>query len=472
MERRAKIVCTLGPATGDSGSIRELVAAGMDVARLNLSHGSHEEHAERYRLVREASDSVGRAVGVLADLTGPKIRLGDFADGSVAWRLGQQVTITTDKVLGDAGRVSTNYLNLTDDVQVGDLLLVDDGNVALVAREVSGSEVLCEVTVGGTVSNRKGLSLPHTDMSVPAMTDKDWDDLRFALSLRVDMVAMSFVRSAQDATAVREFLDAAAAPVMMIAKIEKPQAVDALPDIVAAFDAIMLARGDLGVETPLERVPLVQRRAVRLAREAGKPVIVATQMFESMITHARPTRAEVSDVATAIVDGADAVMLSAETSVGAYPILAVATMSRVISAAEEDPERRGSSLEATSVTASSVLARAATDVANYTGARVLAAFTQTGASARRLARERPDVPIVAFTPDPLVRSQLSLTWGVETYIVPDVATSEEMVRQVDESLLLSGRADLGDLIVIVSGPPNAGHSRTNLVRVHRVGDPV
>src|SRR4051812_27006610 len=336
MSRRAKIVCTLGPATSSAEQITALVESGMDVARLNFSHGAHADHATAYRLVREASDRTGHAVAVLADLQGPKIRLGTFIDGPVHWATGTQVCITVDDVPGTAARVSTTYKNLADDVRVGDRLLVDDGKLSLTVSAVEGPDVFCLVVEGGDVSNNKGLSLPGVAVSVPALSDKDEEDLRFALRLGVDFIALSFVRTPEDAELVRDIMRQEDISVPVIAKLEKPEAVENLEAIVEAFDGIMVARGDLGVELALEQVPLVQKRAIQAARERNKPVIVATQMLESMITNSRPTRAEASDVANAVLDGADAVMLSGETSVGAHPIAAVRTMERIIDAVETD----------------------------------------------------------------------------------------------------------------------------------------
>jgi pyruvate kinase len=468
--RRAKIVCTLGPATPDLESVRQLLVSGMDVARLNLSHGSHDEHARCYGWVRQAGDETGHAVAVLADLQGPKIRLGTFVGGRAAWVAGDRVVITTEDVPGAAERVSTTYGGLPGDVHPGDSLLVDDGNLVLEVIGADVTDVTCRVVVGGPVSDHKGLSLPGVDLAVPTLSDKDLTDLRFALKLSVDMVALSFVRHPDDAEAVRQVLRETGSSAGVIAKIEKPQAVAYLPEIVAAFDGIMLARGDLGVETPLEQVPLVQKRGIRLAREAGKPVIVATQMLESMITQSRPTRAEVSDVATAVFDGADALMLSAETSVGANPHQAVLTMARIIHAAEAEAVGHFPPIEAPLGMSSAALAAAAIEVAVDVQACALVVFTQTGATARRLARHRPAVPILAFTPEPVVRSQLALSWGVETFIVPTVATTDEMVRQVDGALQQTGRAGAGDRVVIVAGTPPGQPGTTNTMRVHRIGD--
>jgi pyruvate kinase len=468
MSRRAKIVCTLGPATSSPEQITALVEAGMDVARLNFSHGAHADHATSYRLVREASDSTGHAVATLADLQGPKIRLGTFADGPVHWATGSQVCVTVEDVEGTAERVSTTYKNLSDDARVGDRLLVDDGKLALTVVRVQGPDVFCLVVEGGEVSNNKGLSLPGVAVSVPALSDKDEEDLRFALHLGVDFVALSFVRSPDDVELVRDIMRQEDILVPVIAKLEKPEAVANLEAIVEAFDGIMVARGDLGVELALEQVPLVQKRAIQAARERNKPVIVATQMLESMITNSRPTRAEASDVANAVLDGADAVMLSGETSVGAHPVGAVRTMERIIDAVESDhlwvPDvvRRSRSR-------SGAIVRAAKDVSEALAVKALATFTQTGETARRLAALHPKQPLLAFTVDARVRSQLALSWGVETFLVPSVEHTDDMVAQVDFSLLSIGRLKVGDRVVVVAGSPPNTVGSTNLIRVHEVG---
>jgi len=468
VKRRAKIVCTLGPATHSYEGVRALVYAGMDVARLNFSHGSHTDHEQAYRWVRQASDESGRGVGVLVDLQGPKIRLGAFAAGPVVWATGETVTITTEAVRGTHDRVSTTFGGLAGDVNVGDRLLVDDGRVGLKVLAVDGPDVRLLVTEGGPVSNHKGLSLPGVGVSVPAMSDKDEADLRFGLGLRADMVALSFVRSPRDIDRVHEIMDETGSCLPVLAKIEKPQAVDALDAIVEAFDGLMVARGDLGVEMPLERVPLVQKRAIQCARELAKPVIVATQMLDSMIGASRPTRAEASDVANAVLDGADALMLSGETSVGAYPIETVATMGRIIVAAEEElgmvPRVQR---EPTSV--GGAIAFSAAVVGRTVGASALVAFTQSGDTARRLAEHRSPIPLLAFTPEPAVRSQLALVWGVETFLVPTVQHTDEMVLQVERAMLDLGRMQPGELVTIVAGSPPSTSGSTNAMRVHRVG---
>lgn len=467
--RRAKIVCTLGPATSSPEAIRALVDAGMDVARLNFSHSTRDDHATLYQRVREASDASGRAVGILADLQGPKIRLGTFAKGSVMLDDGAEFVITTEPTVGDWRKVSTDYPMLAQDVKPGDTLLIDDGLVKLEVLATDGREVRCRVIEGGKVSDHKGLNLPGVAVSTPAFTDKDRSDLRFALSLRVDLVAMSFVRSAADIQEVHRVMDETGARLPVIAKLEKPEAVANLEAIVEAFDGLMVARGDLGVEIPLEQVPLVQKRAIRLARERARPVIVATQMLESMIHHSRPTRAEASDVANAALDGADALMLSAETSVGEYPIESAATMARLIEAAEIQGIAELAQVDAHTAVTQDAIASAAARVAGDVNARALVAFTQTGQSARRVASHRERIPLLAFTTEPAVRSQLALCWGVETFVVPSVSHTDAMVEQVDRALLTLSRCSRGDLVVIVAGTPPGAAGSTNTVRVHRLG---
>ncbi|MGY1452950.1 pyruvate kinase [Streptomyces sp. SS8] len=471
--RRAKIVCTLGPATDSYEQIKALVEAGMDIARLNLSHGAHSEHEERYHRVRRASEETGRSVGILADLQGPKIRLGRFREGPVLLERGDEFTITTEDVEGDREQCGTTYEGLADDVTPGELVLVDDGRVALRVTAVDGPRIRTEVTEGGMVSDHKGLNLPGVAVSVPALSDKDIDDLRWALRTGVDLIALSFVRSARDIADVHRVMKEEDRHLPVIAKIEKPQAVENLPEIVDAFDGLMVARGDLGVEMPLEAVPLVQKRAVALARRNAKPVIVATQMLDSMIDSSRPTRAEASDVANAVMDGTDAVMLSGETSVGNHPVETVRTMGRIVAAAEEDMLSQGLRPLAESAkprTQGGAVARAAAEMGDFLGAEFLVALTQSGDTARRLSRYRSPIPVLAFTPDPATRAQLSLTWGVETFLGPTARSTDEMVEQVDERLLETGRCARGDKVIVTAGSPPGVSGTTNMVRVHRIGD--
>ena len=469
MTRRGKIVCTLGPATGTDDMVRALVEAGMDVARLNFSHGDHADHEASYQRVRRASEATGHAVGILADLQGPKIRLGRFADGTAVWENGDTVRITVEECEGSHDRVSTTYKQLANDAKPGDRLLIDDGKVAVVVEHIDGDDVVCTVIEGGPVSNNKGLSLPGVAVSVPALSAKDIGDLEFALTLGVDLIALSFVRSPADIELVHEVMDRVGRRVPVIAKLEKPEAVVNLEAIVLAFDAVMVARGDLGVELPLEEVPLVQKRAIQIARENAKPVIVATQMLESMIQNSRPTRAEASDVANAVLDGADAVMLSGETSVGAYPLEAVRTMARIICAVEEN-STAAPPLTHVPRTKRGVISYAARDIGERLDAKALVAFTSSGDTVRRLSRLHSPIPLLAFATAPEVRSQLALTWGTETFIVPHADSTDDMIRQVDHAMLELGRYQRGDLVIIVAGAPPGTVGSTNLIQVHRIGE--
>ncbi|AQS70094.1 pyruvate kinase [Streptomyces pactum] len=472
--RRAKIVCTLGPATDSYDQIKDLVDAGMDIARFNFSHGTHAEHEERYHRVRKASDETGRSVGALADLQGPKIRLGHFAEGPVLLERGDTFTITVEEgVDGDRHTCGTTYAGLAADVTPGERVLVDDGKVCLEVTGVDGPRVRTTVVEGGMVSDHKGLNLPGVAVSVPALSKKDEDDLRWALRSGFDVIALSFVRSGRDVLDVHRIMDEEGRRLPVIAKVEKPQAVENIEDIVAAFDGIMVARGDLGVEMPLEQVPIVQKRAIKLAKRNAKPVIVATQMLDSMIDNARPTRAEASDVANAVIDGTDAVMLSGETSVGKHATDTVRTMARIVEAAEEDILAKGLpplTERNKPRTQGGAVARAAAEIGDFLGARYLVAFTQSGDTVRRLSRYRSPIPLLAFTPEPATRSQLSLTWGVETFLGPHADSTDAMVDQVDQLLTRYGRCEKGDVVVITAGSPPGVSGTTNLVRVHHIGE--
>lgn len=467
--RHAKIVATLGPKQDSYEAIRALIDEGADVLRFNFSHGTHDDHRQRYEWARRAASETGRAIAVLIDLQGPKIRLEKFAS-PVELKKGQRFTITTRDVVGNAEVAGTTYKKLPTDVQVGDPLLVDDGRVRLRAVEVTDSDVVTEVEVPGTVSDNKGINLPGVPVSVPALSEKDIEDLRFGLHLGADWVALSFVRDAHDASYVRQIMDEEQIRVPIIAKLEKPQAVEALRDVVAAFDGVMVARGDLGVELPLEQVPIVQKRAIELCRRQAKPVIVATQMLESMIDESRPTRAEVSDCANAVLDGADALMLSGETAVGTYWREAVRTMAAIIASTEDHGLERVPPLGTEPHTRGGAITAAAVRVASQLDIDLLCTFTQSGDSVRRMSRIRSAKPILAFTPDVKVRHQLALTWGVRTFLVNPMRHTDEMARQVDEVLLSAGLATDGQLCVIVAGSPPGIAGSTNALRVHAVGD--
>jgi len=468
--RRAKIVATLGPATSSYDNIRAIIDAGVDVARMNLSHGSYEVHEGVYANVRKAADDAGKPVAVLVDLQGPKIRLGKFEAGPYELAEGDIFKITTEDIIGTKEISSTTFKGLPQDVKPGDYLLIDDGKVRVRVVSVDGPVVTTEVIVAGPVSNNKGINLPGVAVNVPALSEKDEADLRWGLKLGADLIALSFVRNAADIQRVHEIMAEEGRKVPVVAKIEKPQAVDALEEIIEAFDAIMVARGDLGVELPLEAVPIVQKRAVELARRAAKPVIVATQMLESMISSPVPTRAETSDVANAVLDGADAVMLSGETSVGEYPAITVQTMARIVTSTEEHGLDRIQPLGTRPRTQSGAITLAATEVADFVEAKFLCVFTESGESARRMARLRNKIPILAFTPEESTRRRMSLFWGVESFVVGRVTHTDQMVAQVDEALKSTGRAVDGDKVIIISGSPPGIPGTTNDIRVHKVGD--
>jgi pyruvate kinase len=470
--RRAKIVCTMGPAVESPEKVRELIDAGMNMARLNLSHGGYPEHQARLDQVRQAAKEAGVPVAILVDLQGPKIRLARFKAGPHELARGDIFTITTDDVEGSKDRVGTTYKGLPGDCKAGDRILIDDGKVTVEVIEVKGNDVVTKVIEPGAVSNNKGINLPGVAVSVPALSEKDMDDLRWGLKAGADFIALSFVRSADDILDVHRIMDEVGIRIPVIAKIEKPQAVANLQEIVKAFDGIMVARGDLGVELPIEEVPLVQKLCIQLAREAAKPVIVATQMLDSMISNSRPTRAEATDCANAVLDGADALMLSGETSVGAFAIEAVQTMARIITHTEEGGMDMIRPMKSTPKTKGGAITKAATEVGAIVGAKYLVTFTQSGDSARRTARLRSPIPILAFTPEVGTYNRMALDWGVEPELTPMVKHTDEMVMQVDNFLINSKRCKEGELVLIVAGSPPGIPGSTNAMRVHRVGDAV
>ena len=470
--RRAKIVCTMGPAVESAEKVRELINAGMNMARLNLSHGGYPEHQARLDQVRKASKEAGVPVAILVDLQGPKIRLARFKAGPHDLARGDIFTITTDEIEGTKDRVGTTYKGLPGDCKAGDRILIDDGKVTVEVIEVKGNDVVTKVVEPGAVSNNKGINLPGVAVSVPALSEKDMDDLRWGLKAGADFIALSFVRSADDIVDVHRIMDEVGIRIPVIAKIEKPQAVANLQEIVNAFDGIMVARGDLGVELPIEEVPLVQKHCIQLAREAAKPVIVATQMLDSMITNSRPTRAEATDCANAVLDGADALMLSGETSVGAFAVESVQTMARIITHTEEGGMDMIRPMKSTPKTKGGAITKAAAEVGAIVGAKYLVTFTQSGDSARRTARLRSPIPILAFTPEVGTYNRMALDWGVEPELTAMVKHTDEMVKQVDTFLLKSKRCKEGELVVIVAGSPPGIPGSTNAMRVHRVGDAV
>jgi pyruvate kinase len=470
--RRAKIVCTLGPAVESVEKITELIDAGMNMARLNLSHGSHDEHQKRLDLVRSAAKKANKAVAILVDLQGPKIRLGRFSSGPHELSRGDTFTITTDDIAGTKEKVSTTYKGLPGDCKAGDLIMIDDGKVSVQVVQVKGNDVITKVIQPGMVSNNKGINLPGVAVSLPALSEKDIADLRWGLKAGVDFIALSFVRNAADIKDIHKIMDEVGVKVPVIAKIEKPQAVENLQEIVDAFDGIMVARGDLGVELPIEDVPMVQKRCITMARESAKPVIVATQMLDSMMSNSQPTRAEATDCANAVLDGADALMLSGETSVGDFPIDTVKVMARIIERTEEVALDQIPPLKHSPATKAGAITKAATEVGLTVGAKYLVAFTQSGDSARRMSRLRSPIPLLALTPEIGTYNRLALSWGVESLLTASVNHTDEMVMQVDTILIESKRVKIGDLVLIVAGSPPGIPGSINAMRVHKIGDAV
>jgi len=470
--RRAKIVCTLGPAVESVEKVAELIDAGMNMARLNLSHGGHDEHQKRLDLVRAAAKKANKAVAILVDLQGPKIRLGRFSSGPHELLRGDTFTITTDDIAGTKEKVGTTYKGLPGDCKAGDTIMIDDGKVSVQVVQVKGNDVITKVIQPGMVSNNKGINLPGVAVSLPALSEKDIADLRWGLKAGADFIALSFVRNAADIKDVHKIMEEVGIKVPVIAKIEKPQAVENLQEIVDAFDGIMVARGDLGVELPIEDVPMVQKRCITMARESAKPVIVATQMLDSMISNSQPTRAEATDCANAVLDGADALMLSGETSVGDFPIDSVKIMARIIERTEDVALDQIPPLKHSPATKAGAITKAATEVGLTVGAKYLVAFTQSGDSARRMSRLRSPIPMLALTPEIGTYNRLALSWGVESLLTSTVNHTDEMVMQVDSILIESKRVKIGDLVLIVAGSPPGIPGSINAMRVHKIGDAV
>jgi pyruvate kinase len=469
--RRTRIVCTIGPASASAEVLDRLVAAGMDVARLNFSHGTHEEHAAVIRRIRDGETRWGRPIAILQDLQGPKVRLGTFEHGRVDLPTGAPFTLTTRSIVGDAGRASVSHPEYLRAAKPGDEIWMDDGLIRLRVEATTPDEARCRVTAGGLVSDHKGIFVPGVPIPDSCLTPKDREDLRFGIEAGVDFVAVSYVRSAADIDEVQAFLAAHHASVPIVAKLERAEALAGLRDILARVDAVMVARGDLGLEVPLEDVPIIQKDVIRRAREAKVPVIVATQMLESMITHVRPTRAEVSDVATAIFDGADAIMLSAESATGRYPVEAVETMARIAERAERDGRRPEDARRRQEIVGfPEAISDAARHAARDLQARAIVAFTQSGFSARLMSQERPEVPIIALTPFVEVQRRLGLSWGVSSRLCRKVETTEEMLEEAEATLLKDGTVRPGDTIVIISGAPMWVTGTTSLLKLHRIGE--
>ncbi|MBN2428562.1 MAG: pyruvate kinase [Deltaproteobacteria bacterium] len=474
MIRRTKIVATLGPASEKRDKIRTLMEMGVDVFRLNFSHGTQAQKTEIIQIIREEAEKQLRVIAILGDLQGPKIRTGLMENGELELLRGQEVTITTREELGKGDMFSTTYKNLPQDVCVGDRILLDDGNLELTVVRTGDDEVGCRVEVGGVLRDHKGINLPGSRVSAPAVTDKDKEDLTFCIGQGVDYLGQSFVRRVEDIREMRALMAAQNASIPIIAKIEKPQALEDFEAILAEVDAVMVARGDLGVEMNPEKVPLIQKRIIRSCNKAGKPVITATQMLESMIYHPRPTRAETSDIANAIIDGSDAVMLSGETAVGKYAIEAVKMMGRVADDVEKDPilrERIFSPVAPQEGDRSlpEIIAAAACEVAENAGASAILAFTQTGSTAALVAKYRPGLPVFAVTPSAEVERRLVLFRGVRSLRVETHGDTETQIASLEKAVLEAGVLHQGDIVVITMGSPVPAAGTTNLIKVQRLG---
>jgi pyruvate kinase len=470
ISRHSKIVCTIGPVTRTPRMIRKLIDAGMDVARLNFSHGTHEEHAENIAALHEAAMLMKKPIAILADLQGPKIRTGALAGGgSVALRTGQKFVITTAKVLGDSTRVNTTFRPLPHELKTGDRILLSDGLIELRVERVRGHEVQCHVVNGGILGEHKGINLPGVQLHVPALTEKDRVDLRFALKQGVDYIAVSFVRRAEDVVLAKSLIRRAKKDTPVIAKLEKPEAIENLEEILRASDGVMVARGDLGVEMNPERVPVVQKNIIARAREFRRPVITATQMLESMTENPRPTRAEASDVANAIFDGSDAVMLSAETATGQYPVEAVSMMARIIEQAEESIHEYPRPATQERLKVPETVAELVCHASRELHMKLIAVFTHSGFTARLVSRYRPLVPIVAFSPEAHTRRRMALLWGVTSRSISDIKKIDGLAMIAEKRLMEERLVRKGDVIGIVAGTPMGIRGTTNFMKFHVIG---
>jgi len=471
--KRTKIVATLGPSSSTPEEIESLIQNGVDIVRLNFSHGTHEEHGALIRIVREISRKLDRPVGILQDLQGPKIRIGIIQAGKVRLEDGQTFTITTHDVPGTETIVSTTYTHLPKDVKPGDPILVADGLLEFQVISVEGDRVVCRVTHGGILESHKGVNLPGSKLSTPSLTDKDKKDLAFGLEQGVDFVALSFVRTPEDVAQLKELIRKSGADIPVISKIEKPEAVESIDEIIAVTDAIMVARGDLGVEMKPEKVPFTQKVIIDKCIHRGIPVITATQMLETMRDYPTPTRAETSDVANAILDGTDAVMLSGETASGKYPVESVRMMSRIIHETESHLKRYAKKFFHEVIpedTFPDTVSQAACEAAYAMKAKAIIAFTQSGLTGRLISKYRPFTPIIAFTSDDQVRTRLLLNWGVRSYKIPMVDTFTDMIREVETTLLSHDLVSKDDIIVICAGAPLGSGKVTNAMMLHRIGN--
>lgn len=479
--RKTKIVCTIGPASNSPKMIEGLICAGMDVARLNFSHGTREWHKKVINLIREASNKHKKNVAILQDLQGPKIRTGTLKEGKVILKSGNPFILTGRRVAGTSDIVSTTYPSMSKDVKTGDTILLNDGLISLKVNKVSGMDVICKVINGGVLTDHKGINLPGTKIRLPSMTRKDIEDLRFGIEHKVDYAAISFVRTAKDVKFVKGIIEKklthvsrkqGGVSIPVIAKLEKPEAIENLEEIIDEADAVMVARGDLGVEMSPEAVPVVQKNIINIANRRGKPVITATQMLESMINNPRPTRAEASDIANAIFDGTDAVMLSGETASGKYPLESVEIMSKIISAAESGSlyrypgERRRSRISAFPDAVSS----AATHASHQIGAKLIVVFTQSGSTALLVSKQRPTMPIIAYTPFENIMRRLNLYWGVLPKTMGLIEDTDDLIREMDRNLMSDKLVKKGDSIIILMGMPISAKGATNMMKLHKVGE--
>lgn len=468
--RKTKIICTLGPASSDYETIKAMVEAGMDVARLNFSHGAYATHEKNIHLLQEVSAELNRPLAILQDLQGPKIRVGDMEEGAIL-RAGEKTVITMNEVTGTAERFSSTYKGLASDVKEGEPLLINDGLLRLRVDKVAGSEIYATVIHGGPLDSHKGINLSQSSISTPALTDKDIEDLNFGLSQDVDYVALSFVREASDIKEVKGAVKRKEKATNVVAKVERHEAVEELEGIVDAADVIMVARGDLGVEMPLEQVPIIQKSIIEMCHSHLKPVITATQMLESMIYNPRPTRAEVSDVANAIIDGTDAIMLSGETAVGRYPVEAVKTMARIAETVEAQLVRSTNYLSGVKeLEMSNSVGHAACQLAEDLKAKAIICFTEHGFTARVLSKYRQPIPVIALTPSEFVQRRLALYWGVRSLLLQQVSSTDQMICLAEKAVLEAGYVSKGDIVVITAGLPLPYTGVTNLIKVHRIGE--
>ncbi|HET6370791.1 MAG TPA: pyruvate kinase [Nitrospiria bacterium] len=474
--RRVKIVCTIGPASARQETISSLIRSGMDVARLNFSHGTHAEHAQVIRWIREESSRHEKPVAILQDLQGPKIRIGSLSGGSAKLEREALFTLTTEPIVGNSERASVSYPDLPRSVRLGDHLLMDDGMIELEVIKKGAKEILCKVVYGGILRDHKGLNLPGARIRAQALTPKDRDDLQFGLSQGVDYVAISFVRNEKDVLDAKEAIRKSGAQVPLIAKLERLEVIRNLEGVLKVADGVMVARGDLGVEASVEEVPILQKEIIRKANELRVPVITATQMLESMVLSPHPTRAEASDIANAVFDGTDAVMLSAETASGRYPVESVETMVRIIKAAEKAlfrrpvVRRRAMDREGGRTGFADAVSNAASQVSREAGARLIVTFTRSGATARILSKHRPAAPIIAFTPEAFVKNRMALLWGVIPQVMRPIETTDALITELEKQILAGRLAKKGDVVVILSGAPIARWGETNLMKLHRIGE--